>query len=164
MGTGSAPHHIVQRRVRGTKARLVMDSKVKQNDRIGVLEELLNERYSVRAFLPRDVDRATIEHVLTTAQRTASWCNSQPWQVVIASGEAKERFRQLIYKEASGGLGDDYDFTPPREYAGVYLERRRESGFQLYNTLGIARGDRSAYAKLALENYNFFGAPHVAII
>ncbi len=55
-------------------------------------------------------------------------------------------------------------FTPPREYLGVYLERRRESGFQLYNTLGIARGDKAAYAKQALENYNFFGAPHVAII
>src|SRR3569833_1252156 len=141
-----------------------MDAKVKQNDRIGVLEELRNERYSVRAFLPKDVDRATIEHVLTTAQRTASWCNSQPWQVIIASGEAKERFRKAIYAEASKGLGDDYDFTPPREYVGVYLERRRGSGFQLYNTLGIARGDRSAYAKQALENYNFFGAPHVAII
>ena len=56
------------------------------------------------------------------------------------------------------------DFPSPREYLGVYLERRRESGFQLYNTLGIARGDKAAYAKQALENYNFFGAPHVAII
>ena len=27
-------------------------------DRIGVLEELLNERYSVRAFLPQEVPRA----------------------------------------------------------------------------------------------------------
>ena len=51
-------------------------------DRIGVLEELLGERYSVRAFQPQPVPRETIEHVLTTAQRTASWCNSQPWQVV----------------------------------------------------------------------------------
>ena len=57
-----------------------------------------------------------------------------------------------------------HDFPFPREYLGVYLERRRESGFQLYNTLGIARGDKAAYAKQALENYNFFGAPHVAII
>ncbi|MFN5716462.1 MAG: nitroreductase, partial [Bradyrhizobium sp.] len=92
------------------------------------------------------------------------WCNSQPWQVLIVSGEAKERFRKAIYAEASRGLGEDYDFTPPREYVGVYLERRRESGFQLYNTLGIARGDRAAYAKQALENYNFFGAPHIAVI
>jgi nitroreductase len=132
--------------------------------RIGVLEELLGERYSCRAFLPQPVPRATIEHVLAAAQRTASWCNSQPWQLVIASGEAKERFRNAIYAEASSGAPEDGDFSFPREYLGVYLERRRESGFQLYNTLGIARGDKAAYAKQALENYNFFGAPHVAII
>ena len=143
-----------------------MDAKAPcaAEDRIGVLEELLNERYSVRAFLPREVPRETIEHVLATAQRTASWCNSQPWQILIASGEAKERFRKSIYAEAASGGEDDHDFTPPREYVGVYLERRRESGFQLYNTLGIARGDKVAYARQALENYNFFGAPHVAII
>ena len=136
----------------------------KTEDRIGVLEELLGERYSVRAFLPREVPRETIEHVLTVAQRTASWCNSQPWQVVIASGEAKERFRKLVYTEAASGAPEGHDFPPPREYLGVYLQRRRESGFQLYNTLGIARGDKAAYSKQALENYNFFGAPHVAII
>jgi nitroreductase len=133
-------------------------------DRIGVLEELLNERYSVRAFLPKPVPRETIDQVLRVAQRTASWCNSQPWQVVIASGEAKERFRKLIHAEAASGAPEDTDYAFPREYLGVYLDRRRESGFQLYNTLGIARGDKLAYAKQALENYNFFGAPHVAII
>ena len=133
-------------------------------DRIGVLEELLNERYSVRAFLSQPVPRETIEHVLRVAQRTASWCNSQPWQVIIASGEAKEAFRKLIYGEAASGAPHDSDFPFPREYLGVYLDRRRESGFQLYNTLGIPRGDKAGYARQALENYNFFGAPHVAII
>ncbi len=141
-----------------------MDAAIKQQTRIGVLEELLGERYSVRAFLSQPVPRETIEHVLTTAQRTASWCNSQPWEVVIASGEAKERFRKAIYAEASSGAPEFSDFPFPREYLGVYLERRRESGFQLYNTLGIVRGDKAAYAKQALENYNFFGAPHVAIV
>src|SRR4051812_49413875 len=131
---------------------------------IDVLEKLLRERYSARAFKPDPVPRETIDRMLTTAQRTASWCNSQPWQVLIASGEAKEKFRKAIYAEASSGAKDDHDFTPPREYLGVYLDRRRESGFQLYNTLGIARGDKAAYAKQALETYNFFGAPHFAII
>jgi nitroreductase len=139
-------------------------ARYSSEDRIGVLEELLNERYSVRAFLPQEVPHETIEHVLAVAQRTASWCNSQPWQVVIASGAAKERFRRQIYAEASSGAPEDTDFPFPREYLGVYLERRRESGFQLYNTLGIPRGDKAAYARQALENYNFFGAPHVAII
>ena len=129
-----------------------------------MLQELLDERYSCRAYRPDPVPRPTIDRILTAAQRTASWCNSQPWQVVVASGEAKEKFRKLIHAEAASGAGDDHDFTPPREYLGVYLERRRESGFQLYNTLGIARGDKAAYGRQALENYNFFGAPHVAII
>ena len=133
-------------------------------ERIGVLEELLDERYSCRAYRPEPVPRPTIDRILTAAQRTASWCNSQPWQVLIASGEAKEKFRKLIYTEAASGAEDGHDFTPPREYLGVYQERRRESGFQLYNTLGITRGDKAAYGKQALENYNFFGAPHVAII
>ncbi|MCK1745149.1 nitroreductase [Bradyrhizobium sp. 139] len=142
----------------------VPNSRCSDEARIGVLGDLLNERYSVRAFLQREVPREVVEHVLRTAQRTASWCNSQPWQVIIASAEARERFRKEIYAEASRGLGSDYDFAPPREYVGVYLERRRKCGLQLYNALGIPRGDKAAYAKQALENYNFFGAPHVAIV
>ena len=140
------------------------DSRYSTEQRIGVLEELLGERYSCRAYRPDPVPRPIIERMLTAAQRTASWCNSQPWQVVIASGAAKERFRTAIYAAASSGAPDDGDFSFPREYRGVYLDRRRESGFQLYNTLGIARGDRAAYARQSLENFNFFGAPHVAII
>jgi nitroreductase len=140
-----------------------MDSKT-DTAPIEVLEDLLGERFSCRAFRPDPVPRSIIERLLTAAQRTASWCNSQPWQLVIASGEAKERFRAAIYGEASSGAPEDGDFSFPREYRGVYLERRRESGFQLYNTLGIARGDKAAYARQALENFNFFGAPHVAII
>ena len=131
---------------------------------IAVLEDLLRQRYSCRAYRPDPVPRPTIDRILAAAQRTASWCNSQPWQVVIASGAARQRFRDAIYAEASSGAPADGDFAFPREYLGVYQERRRESGFQLYNTLGIARGDKAAYARQALENFNFFGAPHVAIV
>src|SRR6185437_17155485 len=138
-------------------------SRHSTEERIGILEELLDERFSRRAFKPDSVPRSLVERILKVAQRTASWCNSQPWQVVIVSGAAREKFREEIYAAATSGK-DDGDFPFPREYRGVYLERRRESGFQLYNALGIPRGDRAAYAKQALENFNFFGAPHVAII
>ncbi|ABE40826.1 nitroreductase [Rhodopseudomonas palustris BisB5] len=131
---------------------------------IDVLEELMAARYSCRAFRPDPVPRETIDRMLAAAQKTASWCNSQPWQVLITSGEATRKFRDVIYNVAASGAPASGDFEFPREYRGVYLERRRESGFQLYNTLGIAKGDKMAYAKQALENFNFFGAPHVAII
>jgi nitroreductase len=131
---------------------------------IEILEDLLAERFSCRAFKPEPVPRATIERILAAAQKTASWCNSQPWRLEIASGLATKRFRDVIYAAASSGRPNTGDFPFPREYRGAYLERRRESGFQLYNALGIPRGDKAAYARQALENFNFFGAPHVAIV
>ena len=133
-------------------------------DPIAVLEQLMAARFSCRSFRPKPVPRATIERILKTAQMTASWCNSQPWRVEITSGAATQRFRELMYEAASSGKPSSGDFPFPREYTGVYLARRRESGFQLYNALGIERGDKAGYAKQALENYNLFGAPHVAII
>jgi nitroreductase len=131
---------------------------------IDILENLLSSRFSCRAYKSEQVPRATIERVLSAAQKTASWCNSQPWQVTITSGEATTKFRDVLYPVAAAGTPNSGDFPFPREYRGVYLDRRRESGFQLYNTLGIVRGDKAGYAKQALENFNFFGAPHVAII
>lgn len=128
------------------------------------LEQLLKTRYSCRAFKPDPVPRATIEQILSIAQRTASWCNSQPWQLVIASGAAVDNFRDAITAHIASGAPPAPDFPFPREYRGVYLERRRESGFQLYEALGIKRGDKTAYAKQVLENFRLFGAPHVAIV
>ncbi len=131
---------------------------------IEVVEKLLAARYSCRAFKPDPVPRATIERVLAAAQKTASWCNSQPWQVAIFSGDAVKAFGEAMYKAASERAPPVTDFDFPREYRGVYMDRRRESGFQLYNALGIQRGDKAAYNKQMLENFRFFGAPHVAII
>ena len=81
------------------------DAEAVQTDPIAILEELMAARFSCRSFRIDAVPRATIERILTAAQKTASWCNSQPWQVLIVSGEAKERFRKAIYAEASRGLG-----------------------------------------------------------
>jgi nitroreductase len=35
---------------------------------------------------------------------------------------------------------------------------------QLYDAVGVARGDREASSRQARENFRFFGAPHVAIV
>ncbi len=129
----------------------------------GAFERLLKERYSCRAFLPRQVDTATITRILEIAQRTPSWCNSQPWQAVITRGAGTDRFRDAICAYAAGGKAEP-DFAFPREYRGVYLARRRECGFQLYDSVGIARGDREASARQGMENYRLFGAPHAMIV
>lgn len=127
------------------------------------LADVLEARYSCRAFLPDAVPRETIERVLFLAQRSASWCNSQPWQVIITDPGATERLRQgLAAPDADQEVGTD--LAPPVEYRGVYQERRRECAFQLYDAVGVARGDRVASARQADQNLRFFGAPHVALV
>lgn len=129
-----------------------------------VLERLVAGRFSCRGYQNRQVPDATIERILKISQRTPSWCNSQPWQVIVTRGEGTEKLRKVLYEAAKSQVPAAPDFPFPREYVGVYQERRRESGFQLYNALSIPRGDKEAYARQTLENFRFFGAPHVAIV
>ena len=125
------------------------------------LERLLAERWSCRGFLNQQVPRATIDRLLAVAQRTPSWCNTQPWHLTITSGEATVKLRAALLADFQGS-GTDFDF--PSTYRGVFQERRRESGWQLYDAVGIEKGDREASTAQTLQNFGFFGAPHVAIL
>jgi len=132
-------------------------------DRAGLLAALLDERYSCRGYLPDPVPRATIERILAQAQRTASWCNSQPWQVHLTAAAATQRLRERLFAHMQvHEPGPDFPF--PREYRGVYQDRRRECGLQLYQATGVTRGDAEAADRQRRENFRFFGAPHVAIV
>lgn len=129
-----------------------------------VLEQLLKARFSCRAFRPEAVPRATIRRILDIAQRTATWCNTQPWQVTLTMPPATERLRAALYRRAVEDAPSGSDLPWPREYRGVYLERRRETGFALYEALGIGRADMAARQRQVLENFRLFGAPHLALI
>ena len=126
-----------------------------------VLERLLTDRWSCRGFTDESVPRDVIERLLTIAQRTPSWCNTQPWQLVITSGEETTKLREALL-QSFDWAGSDFEF--PVSYNGVYRERRRESGWQLYEAVGVEKGDREASALQMLRNFEFFGAPHVAIL
>jgi nitroreductase len=132
------------------------------DERYEALAELLEMRYSCRGFTAEPVPRETIDSILSLAQRTASWCNSQAWQVSVASAQATERFRaELLAYVNDHEPAPDFDWPT---YEGVYLQRRRECGFQLYEATGVARGDREAADRQRLENFRFFGAPHIALV
>ena len=83
--------------------------------------------------------------------------------MVITRGTGTDRFRDAILEYAATRKPQP-DFAFPREYRGVYLERRRECGFQLYESVGIQRGDREASARQTMENFRLFGAPHAMIV
>ncbi len=128
---------------------------------IDALEEILTTRWSCRGYRPDPVDPAVVERLLEAARRTPSWCNTQPWSVHVLSGQpARDLSARML-----GSLEDaGSDIAFPESYTGVHQERRRESGWQLYDAVGIAPGDRERSFKEGLRNFELFGAPHVAIV
>jgi nitroreductase len=128
------------------------------------LQQLLVARFSCRGFLPTPVPRTTIEKILKMAQFTASWCNSQPWEALITERVGTERFREALYAHATANPPPTNDYFFPERYVGKFKDRQRECGWQLYESVGVTHGDRLASGRQVLENFRFFGAPHVAII
>jgi nitroreductase len=135
------------------------------------LARLLTQRYSCRGYRDEAVPRHVIERMLGLAQLSPSWCNSQPWQVIVTEGNGTERLRKALYARAlldvsgqNGAVNPAPDFAFPSAYRGIYKERQREVGWQLYESVGIAYGDRTASALQVLKNFRLFDAPHVLLI
>lgn len=128
-----------------------------------VLTRLLAERYSCRAFLPELVDTDTLTQLFTLAQRTASWCNAQNWQVHLTSGAATAALSEALLASLARGEGGS-DLPWPQRYTGLHAERRRTTGFALYSAVGIERSDFEAREAQMNLNFSFFGAPHVAVV
>lgn len=127
------------------------------------LKQLLTQRHSCRAFLADALPQEMIVEMLRIAQRTASWCNTQPWRVFVASGNSTRKLRDALFAAvATRGAKSDLPFPPT--YEGPHLERRRASGLQLYAAAGVAKGDREASARQSLRNFEFFDAPHVLVL
>ncbi|HBZ44302.1 MAG TPA: nitroreductase [Maritimibacter sp.] len=127
------------------------------------LLDILTARHSCRAFKPDQVARDDIEAILRAAQRVPSWCNAQPWEVVITSGNETGDLRAALMDEVSRGKPSP-DLPFPEGYSGAHKDRRRTCGWQLYDAVGVEKGDRAGSAREMMKNYEFFGAPHVAMV
>lgn len=139
-------------------------SPIQSQDQREALGKLLHTRHSCRGFLPQPVPQSALESALAMAQQSASWSNTQPWQIHICSGAATERLRKALLAALAVGDPGSSDIPFPASFEGEYLARRRACGLGLYQAVGVARGDRQAYARQHDENYSFFRAPHVAVL
>ena len=130
---------------------------------IQVLNTIMDRRFSCRGFLDTSVDRKVIDAIVATAQKVPSWCNSQPWQLHLLSSRARDQLSAGLLQAAQDGQ-EAPDIAFPERYSGAYKHRRSVCGWQLYDAVGVKKGDRDGSIRQMMENYRFFGAPHVAII
>jgi nitroreductase len=129
---------------------------------IAAIGEAIRSRQSVRAFLPTPVGRSTVEELLQLAARSASGSNIQPWRVRVIAGDVKAQLTQVIFDAVARDGFEPYqrewNYYPVR-WREPFLGRRRKIGWDMYNLLGVAKGDFEGTQQARMRNYEFFGAP-----
>ena len=95
--------------------------------------EALETRLSVRDFLPTPVPLATIRQVLTTASRSPSGGNLQPWRIDVVSGSKLDALKAIMQRRlAEVAAGDrseapEYDIYP-KELVSPHRDYRFKLG------------------------------------
>ncbi len=123
----------------------------------------LRRRKSVRGFHPEPIARARLEELFAAAQLAPSWCNIQPWRVVITEPPATQEVRAALLEAARGGMPNP-DVPFPVNYPEPYMTHRRGCGHALYGAMGIGRDNKERRYDAWLRNYELFDAPHVAVV
>ena len=140
---------------------------------------VLRSRRSIRAFSDRPVQKDTINDILLDAIESPSSSNTQPYKVAVADGDTCKQLGQellsryykinkiqrlplplKLFSAATSQAMPDGDYKPILgKYPGIFQNRRMATGKGLYDTLGIARGDKQARDEAMARNFTFFDAP-----
>jgi len=126
------------------------------------VDDAITTRQSVRAFLPTPVERDKVERLLELASSSASGSNIQPWRVRVIAGAIKDRLTEAILDAIARDGFEPYQREwnyYPVNWREPFLARRRKIGWDMYNLLGVAKGDFEGTQRARIRNYEFFGAP-----
>lgn len=123
------------------------------------LNEVIQGRRSIRAFLPDPVPREIITKIGDMARWSPSWGNTQPWEIIVADGQ---KVQQLADEFEAAGRKEEArrpDIAMPGTFVSPHRDRYVGLGKALLTSLGIERGDKSARFQHSMNMYRFFGAP-----
>ena len=88
--------------------------KAQDRDTLG---RLMRTRFSCRAFLPDPIAEETIARIVDAARWSASWSNTQPWDMLVTQPQTTQRLAETLTVTRLGvpPPGDDpfAQFDPP---------------------------------------------------
>lgn len=134
------------------------------------LFEAIKTRKSIRAYKPEPIPMETLTDLLNVALRSPSGVNSQPWEFFIVKGEALDELGRACVKRFNERAepAPDLPIADKKHgetgLKGIYWERQVTVAKQLFQSLGIAKGDVKGVQAHAESMYRFYDAPALIII
>jgi nitroreductase len=130
----------------------------KSLDVAAVVDGVIRSRKTTRTFRPDSVPRTLVLELLESARAAPSTFNTQPWQVHVVTGDAKDALGDALVRAHTSNTHPPYAAIPspaPAECAA----RQDDFGRRYYGVLGIDRTDMAARSRQTARNYRFFDAP-----
>jgi len=128
------------------------------------LREAIRNRRSIRQFLAKSVSEDIIRDLITDTRWCPSWGNTQPWEVVVASGQKLEEFKKKNQEALLAGKEAATDIPMPQVWPDDYLARYKGLGKSVLDSLSIAREDKEARLQHFLKMFGFFDAPAIVLV
>lgn len=123
--------------------------------------EAVTTRRSIRTYLDKPVDLATLTRVMDTARWAASGCNYQPWEASIITGQPLKDLQAKI--TTTPPQAAEYDWTAPGA-EDDYKQRLNNVSAGMFGAMGIARDDGAGRMAAMMRNATSFDAPAVMFV
>lgn len=122
--------------------------------------DCIKTRQSIRAFKPEAVPREILQQIIDTAKFSPSYKNTQPWEVMIVSGDKKKALSKMLLELLQNGTPATPDLSEPTSWP----QTQQDNITQLYEKRGKATGlnllDPEIIKKSKMANFRFYHAPH----
>ncbi len=126
------------------------------------LIDAVYRRRSVRGYLDKKIPDTVLNRIFEIAQQTPSNCNVQPWRVLVAHGELRDKLRDAMVENVKAGVQQNSDYDYRGDFVGHYRKLQVACAVELYNHMGVERDDKQGRFDAFLRNYQFFDAPYIA--
>lgn len=128
--------------------------------------DVLNNRSSKRAYLPKPVEKEIQEKILNAAAMTPSGANMQPWKVIaISNKDTLKKIGDAVIAKMDEGIEHDQHIQYyPVKWVNPYKKRRVITGSGLYKLMEVDRKDNETRIEMWKDNFRWFGAQTVFFV
>jgi nitroreductase len=128
------------------------------------LQEAIRNRRSIRQFLAKPVSKEIIQALIAQSLWAPSWGNTQPWEIVVVSGEKMEEFKKKNKETLIAGTEARTDIPMPQVWPAAYLDRYKNLGKSVLSSLAIDREDKEARLQHFVRMFGLFDAPALILL
>ncbi len=128
--------------------------------------DAVRERFSVRAYLDKPVNKDTVYKLLDIARFSPSGHNAQPWEVAVVTGKAKEQLSEKLIDAVNTKIERKYDYSYSTKDVPLFIKERKDAcNIKVFKHKNInPKTDKEKLKEHILENFRCFGAPVCLII